>query len=150
MENNFNFKWVNNQEEVKVCLEIRRIVFIDEQKFSLDLEIDEYDSKEDTLHLLMYCDEKPAGTARLIYKHDKKWYLGRYCLLKEYRGKKLGNLMMETFLKKCKEMNIDELYLGAQVSAKDFYKKNGFKEFGEIFYDEHCPHTMMFQKLVGV
>lgn len=33
--------------------------------------------------------------------------------------------------------------LHAQVQAKPFYEKLGFKAYGEIDCDEFCPHTWM-------
>ena len=33
--------------------------------------------------------------------------------------------------------------LHAQLQAKPFYEKLGFKAYGEIDYDEDCPHTWM-------
>ena len=149
MNSNIRIKWFKNQEEEKkFCNLIRDKVFIEEQKFSTDL--DEFDSLEDftTLNLLVYYDEIPVGTARILFKEDKKhWYIGRICILMEYRGKKLGNFIMETTMEKCKELKIDEVYLGAQVRVKEFHKKHGFKEFGEIYYDEYCEHIDMVKKI---
>ena len=149
MNSKISIKWFKNQEEdKKICDLIRYKVFIEEQKFINDL--DEFDSLEDftTLNLLVYYDEIPVGTARILFKEDKKhWYIGRICILMEYRGKKLGNFIMETTMEKCKELKIDEVYLGAQVRVKEFYKKFGFKEFGDIYYDEHVENIHMVKQL---
>lgn len=142
-------KWLSNKEN-RECIALRKAIFCDEQKFSWDLEIDEYDSEDNanTQNLLIFCDKKPIATARLYLKKDNKWYLSRFCLIKEHRGKKIGNLLMEEFLKKCKEMKIDELYVSSQLYVKDFYKKHGFNEFGEVYYDEHVQHITMSKKLI--
>lgn len=142
-------KWLSNKENREECISLRKAIFCDEQKFSWDLEIDEYDSENNThtQNLLIFCDKKAIATARLSLKKDNKWYLSRFCLLKEYRGKKIGNLLIEEFLKKCKEMKIEEVYLSSQLYVKDFYKKHGFNEFGEVYYDEHVEHIMMSKKI---
>lgn len=149
MEKLIQIKWINNQEDREECFSIRKKVFQEEQNVSKEIEIDEYDSKEnqDTLNLLMIYDTFPIGTARLYYKDNKKWYLSRYCVLKEYRGRKFGNFMIEQFINKCYEKKIDELYLSSQLSAKDFYKRHGFDEFGEIYIIDNIPHIMMHKKL---
>ena len=33
--------------------------------------------------------------------------------------------------------------LSAQVRVKKFYSKNGYKEIGNIYFDEHCEHIRM-------
>ena len=37
--------------------------------------------------------------------------------------------------------------LHAQLQAKPFYEKLGFKAYGEIDYDEYCPHTWMKKEM---
>lgn len=37
--------------------------------------------------------------------------------------------------------------LHAQVQAKPFYEKLGFKAYGEIDCDEFCPHTWMKKEM---
>ena len=39
------------------------------------------------------------------------------------------------------------LMLHSQCRAKDFYAKSGYTEFGEIGYDEGCPHIWMKKQL---
>jgi len=149
MERKISTKWLPNQDGDKsICLEVRKKVFVDEQKFNLDLELDEDDSLENlkTINFLLYYEEVPVGTARLCYRNQEKWYLTRFCVLKEYRGKKLGDTMLEICFEKCKEMEIEILYLSAQVYIMNFYKKHGFEEFGEIYYDEHVQHINMSKK----
>ena len=38
---------------------------------------------------------------------------------------------------------ITQISLHAQLQAKPFYEKLGFVAYGEIDYDEDCPHTWM-------
>lgn len=145
----FKIKWLTNQEDRKECFEIRKQVFQDEQKFTKETEVDEYDSNDNfqTLNLLLLSEEKPIGTVRLYKKNGEKWFLSRFCLLKECRGKKIGNFMMDEFLKKCIELKIDELFLTSQFSAKDFYLKNGFDPIGETFDIEEVPHIIMHKRI---
>lgn len=148
-DNLIQIKWFNNQDADKnICLNLRRLVFIDEQKFALELDLDENDSVDNlkTMNILLYYDKTPVGTTRLVFK-DSKWYLTRVCILKDFRGKKLGNFLMEEIFKKSGELKIEILYVGSQVYAKEFYQKHGFIEFGDVYYDEHVQHIMMSKKL---
>ncbi len=39
------------------------------------------------------------------------------------------------------------LEVSAQVRVKEFYKKLGYKEVGEIYFDEYCEHITMEKEL---
>ena len=60
-------------------------------------------------------------------------------VFKEYRGKKVGQYIVKTA---CSLIQ-GNVCLHAQLQAKPFYEKLGFKAYGKIDYDEYCPHTWM-------
>ncbi len=133
------FLWITTKEELNECYFVRKKVFLDEQGFSYDA--DEIDDVAH--HILFLDDDKPVGTARL-FMDEGHWHIGRVATLKEYRGKGIGKFMINTCLDKAKELGeSDTVILGSQYDAKDFYLKLGFEEYGEIFYEESCPHIMM-------
>lgn len=146
-QNEIEFKWLSNTDDDREkCFYLRKIVFCDEQKFSLNVEFDEYDSPENntTLHVLLYVNKNPVGSARIyFFEKENKWCLSRICILKEFRRKKLGNCLMNELIKKCQEKKINEVFLSGLFTAKDFYIKNGFKEFGEKFFDYHLEYIWM-------
>ena len=37
--------------------------------------------------------------------------------------------------------------LAAQLQARGFYEKQGYAAFGDVFYEEHCPHVWMCKTL---
>jgi len=122
---------------------IRELVFVKEQGFAN--EFDEIDSL--SWHLTVYDNGKPVAAARMYQKQADCYYLGRIAVLKEYRGKGLGRLVVNEMLKKLKEMGIKNAELSAQVQAQGFYEKLGFAAFGETYLDEHCPHIHMKKEL---
>lgn len=125
----------------KSAFMIREKVFIKEQGFQN--EIDEIDNI--ALHLVMYNDEnKPIATCRIFEGEEKQTFiLGRLAVLKEYRGKNIGS----DIIREAENLVIEKggkcLTLHSQCRAKDFYSKLGFVEYGEIGYDEGCPHIWM-------
>ena len=148
MENKILVKWIDNKAPEKdICIELRKEVFVEEQKFILENELDDDYSIENiaTLNLLLYSEGIPAGTARMCLRKEK-WYLTRFCVLKEYRGKKLGEKMIEICFEKAKELKIGILNVSAQLYIMKFYKKHGFEEYGEVYYDEHVEHISMSKK----
>lgn len=50
---------------------------------------------------------------------------------------------MERLLEKAQEAGVERLYLDSQVNAIGFYRKFGFKEYGNIFDDAGIDHVSM-------
>ena len=97
-------------------------------------------------HFIVYDGEKPVATARL-YGNENPYHIGRVAVIREYRGKGIGAYVMNEVEKFAKEQGISSLVLSAQVRASDFYRKCGYKEFGNEYMDEFCPHIDMMKIL---
>ena len=89
-------------------------------------------------------NEKPAGTARIRYR-DNKMKLERLAILDKYRGKGFGVKFMQFLINYGEEKKVDEIYMHAQYYLLEFYKKLGFEQRGEIFYDAEIEHIEMFK-----
>ena len=114
--------------------------FMEEQGFK-----DEFDDLDDLCqHLVVFGNNQPIGTCRFYYDESlKSNVLGRIAVIKEYRGKKVGQYIVKTA---CSLIQ-GNVCLHAQLQAKPFYEKLGFKAYGEIDYDEYCPHTWMKKEM---
>lgn len=124
---------------------IRETVFVIEQGFTE--EFDEIDKK--SIHLLVKVNNKRAATAR-IFKSDnssKKWTVGRFAVLEEYRGKGLGSFLIKKVEEKVKEQGGNAAELSAQKQAEKFYLFLGYTPMGDIYYDQHAPHIHMEKEL---
>lgn len=123
---------------------LRTSVFIEEQKFKE--EFDEIDN--DSLHLVLYTDDKAVACIRFFYdSNSKKYYLGRLCVLKEYRGRHMGEMLVREVEVRVKNLGGTVVALSAQVRASGFYEKLGYKKMGDIYYDEYCEHIHMEKSL---
>jgi len=119
-------------------IKIRTSVFIEEQGFK-----DEFDEIDKTcFHIVLYDGEIPVATCR-YFEDNKSFHIGRVAIIKEYRGKHLGSKIMQIAEKEIKLLNANQIEVSAQVRVKDFYKKLGYKEVGEIYLDEFCEHIRM-------
>ena len=124
---------------------IRETVFVIEQGFSE--EFDKIDKK--SIHFLVKVNNKRAATAR-IFKSDNsdtKWTVGRFAVLKEYRGTGLGSFLMKKVEEKIKEQGGNVAELSAQKQAEKFYLSLGYTPMGDIYYDQHAPHIHMEKEL---
>lgn len=120
---------------------IRETVFIKEQGF-----LEEFDeTDQEAAHLVLYNEDETAiATCRIFWNQSMNAYtLGRLAVMKEYRGKNIGSLMLKEAEKYVRREGGKELTLHAQYRAADFYKKAGFIAFGEIEDDQGCPHIWM-------
>ena len=121
------------------AINIRTKVFVEEQGFK-----EEFDTIDKIAeHLILFVDDNPIGTCR-YYKKDDSYYFGRLAILKEYRNKNYGGLLLKEAINNLKKENAHKAFLNSQLSAKDFYIKHGFLQEGEVFYEEGCPHIKMY------
>lgn len=132
---------VSNPCDLDLCLAIRKQVFVDEQQVPLEEEIDGLDPICEQ-YLLSY-KQIPVGTARVRYLHEYA-KIERVAILKDYRGLKLGNVLMNFIVTNLKEVSAtNKAKLGAQTYAIAFYEKLGFKICSEEYMDCGIPHKDM-------
>lgn len=118
---------------------VREKVFMEEQGFKN--EIDEKD--EACTHCVIFDDEKPIACGRFFFEEKTCATIGRIAVLKEYRKHHLGKKVMNEIEIELKKRGCKCVKLSAQCQAEGFYKKCGYKPYGDIYYDEHCPHIQM-------
>lgn len=124
--------------------DIRQEVFINEQGF-----INEFDDIDKSAwHMVIYDEETPLACCR-FFRDDtaNKFIIGRLAVLKKYRGKQLGTLMIKEAEKYIKSIGGEKLSLSAQLRVKEFYEKQGFSASGETYFDEYCEHIHMEKAL---
>lgn len=126
------------------CFFVRKKVFVDEQKFDADIEIDEID--DFASHIKLMIDEKPVATAR-YFLEDGKYHIGRFCILKEYRKLGLGHEIIAEIEKDIKQKGHDYICLSAQFPVREFYAKAGFLQVSEVYMEEDYPHIKMEKHL---
>lgn len=123
---------------------IRTTVFVDEQGF-----VDNGDENDSiATHIVMYDGEKPVSVCRVFAGEDpNEFYLGRMAVVKEYRYKGIGGVMMTAAENLVCEMKGKRLLLHSQLHAKEFYEKCGYSILGEVEYEQGEPHVWM-QKIL--
>lgn len=128
--------WDSHREQL---LEVRTTVFVDEQKVPASIEVDEFDPV--STHLLATESEtgKPIGTARLL--PDGK--VGRVAVLKNWRKKGLGRMLMEQIIDLAEKQGHKQLTLHGQTRTVGFYQSLGFECEGDEFEEAGIPHYKM-------
>lgn len=120
--------------------EIRQKVFVEEQGFQ-----NEFDSvDEQAISLVVFDKNQAIATCRFYYDCTLNAYLvGRIAVIKEYRGKKIGALMMQAAQQEIIKKGGKKILIHAQTRAQAFYEKQGYTAFGEEDDDEGRPHIWM-------
>ncbi|WP_442599228.1 GNAT family N-acetyltransferase [Neobacillus sp. D3-1R] len=139
-------KVVNSDEELQDAFNIRKTVFVEEQKVPLEEEIDQFEDA--STHFVLYNDqEKPIGAGRFRIL-DELGKVERICVLKEARGTGAGKVIMLGIEEYAKNLHIPTLKLNAQTYAIPFYEKLGYLVISEEFMDAGIPHKTMKKTLV--
>jgi predicted GNAT family N-acyltransferase len=120
---------------------VRFTVFVEEQQVPADIELDEHDAH--CLHALAFSDDLAVGTARLL----PDGHIGRMAVLREWRGRGVGTLMLESLIDRARQLGHSQVMLSAQTHAVSFYRKHGFVEEGAEYMDAGIPHRDMRRRL---
>ena len=138
-------KKVETEKEYEDAIKIRRRVFVEEQDVPLHLELDEYDGK--AVHFIAYDEDTPFGAGRIRVIEPNKGKVERVCILPSYRGKKLGNLMMQCMEDYAISSGITQLKLNAQSKAIPFYEKRNYIITSPEFLEAGIPHRAMEKEI---
>lgn len=125
---------------IEDSLNIRMAVFVDEQGYSKEDELDGID--HECIHYVGYDENKPVCTMRVIVKDDC-YKLGRIAVLKEERKKGYGFDLVKAVME---ELTDKYFKLSSQVHAVPFYEKLGFVTDGEEYLEDGQPHILMIKK----
>lgn len=123
---------------------IRELVFVQEQGVPVELEMDDQDAH--CAHALAYNAAKDAvGTGRLL----PDGHIGRMAVLKDWRGKGIGALLLLALIERARERRHALVRLNAQISAAGFYRRYGFEVSGPEFMEAGIPHVPMQRDLTS-
>jgi len=139
-------KIVNNQKMLNQALKVREIVFINEQKVPLSEENDQYETE--ATHFLAYNKKnQPIATCRTRVYANNKVKIERVCVLKAYRGLKIGENLINFAEQAAKSQGFKEAVLGAQTTVLDFYQKLGYQVCSKPFMEANIEHYLMKKTL---
>ena len=143
-------KILKSKEELNLGFALRIEVFVKEQNVPMELELDEKDNSENTVHIGFFDNNKLIGVARLIDLNKDVIHIGRVAIDKEYRGRGIGRELIigceniaQQILKR--KIIID---LSAQIQAENFYKSLGYNRVNDIIYlDAGIEHVDMMKEI---
>lgn len=137
-------KWLSSDDDLSEALKIRNEVFVKEQGIDPELEFDGSDSY--AISVLIYEDNTPVATGRIILADDN-YTLGRICVLKEYRKKDYGSLIVNELTQKAKELGAAVVHIHSQIVVVPFYERLGFERYANEYKEAGILHVSMVKKI---
>ena len=137
---------LESEKDRLLGFKLRTEVFVNEQNVPIELELDEKDNSEHTIHIGYFNVDELIGIARLIDMDKEVIHIGRVAIDKHHRGKGIGHKLIlgcEDIAKKVlnRDFNIE---LSAQVYVETFYKKLGYIRINNnIYIDAGIEHIDM-------
>lgn len=141
-------KWLQPEEDLTDAFELRREIFIKEQKISESLEFTGDDSEYK--HLVIYEDGTAQATGRMKFTDPKTVHLGRICVRKQRRGAHLGEFLVKIMMEKAFQEGAFTAEIDAQEQAARFYEKLGFVRTGPVDEPSGIPHCSMQADLISL
>ena len=127
--------------ELYDILKLRVDIFVVEQNcpyYDLD------DLDQDAIHVFIEEDGIIQAYLRVMDRNVESEYVSIGRVVNRSHGKGYGRKIMQEGIKVAKERyNADKIYVEAQLYAKGFYEKFGFKQISEEFILDDIPHIRM-------
>ena len=133
------------KEQLYAILELRSEVFVVEQKCAYQ-DVDGQDLSGDTLHVMVWQDDKLVAYARLLDPESQGGdvVIGRVIIAPRGRGQKLGHRLLEVALENIEEYwSGQPIFMSAQAHLQSFYEQHGFRAEGETYLEDDIPHIGM-------
>lgn len=124
------------------AFEIRKEVFVLEQKFFSDSDLDENDAK--SIHLVAEWNHQVVGTVRLFpVNNNGHWIGGRLAVRKGYRNTGAGELLVREAMQCVKNRGCTKFTAHIQLENVPFFSKIGWKAVESVKQYFGKPHQMM-------
>lgn len=138
-------------KEVALHHRIRHQVFVDEQGVFSPSDTDGRDAEPDTIKVLGWADDIPAGAVRL-YRLDGegRWQGDRLAVLPPYRAYGLGRPLVRFAVTTAARLGGTEMVAHVQVANVRFFERLGWAPRGDPETYVGLPHQLMAIDLTGV
>ena len=149
--------------ELEQALELRRVVFVDEQGVSLAAERDGRDA--DGIHLVALEGGRVVGTCRLVAasgpdrsggdgrgggrsgRGGLEFRLGRLAVASEWRRRGIASALLGRAETEARASGAERIVLHAQTYACRLYTEAGYRRRGQPFLEEGMEHITMERPL---
>jgi predicted GNAT family N-acyltransferase len=132
--------------EVRAAMDLRILVFCDEQGVDRRVELDGLD--DEATQIVALDESGVIATCRLRFLGDE-CKLERMAVERGYRGVGAGRRLLEGAEDEARRQGAKSMTLHAQRRAEGFYAGAGYVAEGETFIEEGIEHVAMTKRLRG-
>ncbi len=131
------------KDELYALAKLRIAVFVVEQNCPY-MELDDRD--QEAIHVWLEDEDGIEAYLRVMDRSVESEHvsIGRVIAVKRRSG--IGTQVLSEGIRVAKEyFAADQIYLEAQVYARSFYEKSGFRQVSEEFLEDGIPHIKMIR-----
>ena len=131
------------KDELYALAKLRIAVFVVEQNCPY-MELDDRD--QDAIHVWLEDEDGIEAYLRVMDRGVESEHvsIGRVIAVRRRSG--IGTQVLSEGIRAAKDyFAADQIYLEAQVYAKSFYEKSGFRQISEEFLEDGIPHIKMLR-----
>jgi putative N-acetyltransferase (TIGR04045 family) len=126
--------------ELQACYEIRRQVFVEEQKLFETDDRDEHDAH--AIHYAAFARDSIIGTVRIYRGAGGIWWGGRLAVLKRHRGR-AGRLLICACVERVRREGARHFRAYVQQDNVAFFKTLNWVAIGDTTLICNRPHQLM-------
>ncbi|MGX5174163.1 GNAT family N-acetyltransferase [Aliikangiella sp. IMCC44653] len=126
--------WATSANEI---LEVRKKVFVVEQRFDKEVLCDCFDN--DCYHILAYKGDEIIACGRLT--PDGR--VSKIAVLINHRGSGVGSSILTQLITLAKKLKIKNLTLNAETDLVHFYDQQSFEVDGPVYMKQGIPYQRM-------
>jgi putative N-acetyltransferase (TIGR04045 family) len=130
-------------EVLRHHFDIRREVFVNEQRLFVKSDMDKHDDDPDTLHALGFCDGVPVGAVRLFPLRGELWQGDRLAVLLPYRTVGLGSPLVRLAVAEAAARGGNRMVAHIQIGNVAFFRRLGWELDGTPETYHGMPHQPM-------
>lgn len=131
---------IESEQELQRCFEIRKTVFLEEQKIFEESDVDDYDRM--AIHIVAIQEGEIVGTVRVYHEGNGTWYGGRLAVLQAYRGKETGSHLIQKAVELVKEQKGKRFCAYIQDKNVPYFERCGWRSVSEV-QKYGIPHQLM-------
>lgn len=125
-------------------LKLRIDIFVGELGGNISTEVSE---EERCIYTVLKDKDICVATARINPISNKDARIERVCVHRDYRGRGIGNILIESIEKKICQMMFERAFIYARDTAVEFYKSMGYRTFGNKFLRDGVVHIRMVKNI---
>lgn len=135
---------VTTAAALRMALEVRKRVFVEEQGVPPELELDGRDTTAN--HVVVEIEGKVVATGRLLMD-DGEARISRVAVLPEWRRRGIAGEVIAALERQAARRGVSEVALNSQTYAQELYDKLGYVVTGDGFVEAGIDHVPMAKRL---